>query len=88
MSWAQYSAWRSEWDRNVQSLSRPRGFATPVCKAIGRGGPMYAQLVLEALDTNRLTMAEAARALNLRTERFDRLRQRLVQGSTTEAADE
>ncbi len=49
---------------------------------------MYAQLVLEALDTNRLTMAEAARALNLRTERFDRLRQRLVQGSTTEAADE
>lgn len=87
-SWPQYNAWRSSWEEYVGGLPKPTGFATSVSKAIGRGGRTFAQLVFEALDTNRLTMAEAARALNLRTEHFDKLRARLVQGSTAEAPNE
>jgi len=87
-TWPQYNAWRSDWSRQVADLPKPSGFATPVSKAIGRGGRTYAQLVFEALDTNRLTMPEAARALGLRSEHFDKLRVRLVQGSAAEAPDE
>lgn len=88
LTWPQYNAWRTRWNEYVSTLPKPTGFPTPVSKTIGRGGRAFAQLVFEALDTNRMTMADAARALNLRTEHFDKLRQRLVQGSIAEAKDE
>ena len=85
IGWHEYNLWRASWTEYASSLPRSSGFATPVSKTIGRGGRTFAQLVFEALDSNALTMAEAARALNLRTAHFDKLRQRLVQGSTAEA---
>lgn len=89
LTWPQYNAWRASWNRYVATLPKARpGRATPVSKALGRGGRTFSQLVLEAYDTNRITTAEAARYLNLRTEHFDALRQRLVQGSRAEAPDE
>lgn len=88
ISGAQYRAWRVAWNQHVAGMRRSSGFATPVSKSIGRGGAMIAQLVFEALDSNRLTMSEAARALNLRTEHFDKLRQRLVEGAGAETPDE
>ncbi|GMV88990.1 MAG: hypothetical protein AMXMBFR81_19210 [Chthonomonas sp.] len=87
-TWPQYNAWRLSWNQYVGGLPKPKGFATPVSKAIGRGGRMFAQLVLEAYDTHRITSVEAARYLNLRTEHFDNLRTRLVQGSIAEMPDE
>lgn len=84
----QYRDWRGEWDAYVRALPKATGFATPVSKALGRGGISYAQLVLEALDTNRIAVTEAARYLNLHVDRFDQLRQRLVTGNPPEGNDE
>jgi len=88
ISWDQYNSWRASWSQFVGDIPVSSGFATPVSKTIGRGGRMFSQLVFEALDANRLTMVEAARALTLRTDHFDTLRHRLVSGSAAEASDE
>jgi Zn-dependent peptidase ImmA (M78 family) len=75
MTWAQYRAWREEWDAYVAGLPRRSGgFATPVAKAIGRNGRPFAQLVLEALSANRITAVTAARYLDLKFEHFDKLK--------------
>lgn len=86
--WPQYNAWRSAWTQFVSGLPKSSGFATPVSKSIGRGGRLFSQLVLEAYDTHRITTADAARYLNLRTSDFDNLRARLVRGSAEERPDE
>lgn len=86
--WPQYNAWRSSWTQFVSGLPKSSSFATPVDKSIGRGGRLFSQLVLEAYDNHRITTADAARCLNLRTTDFDNLRARLVRGSTEERPDE
>ena len=68
--------------------TRKSGFASPVAKTLGRGGRSFAQLVLEALDTNRLTSVDASRYLDLKFEHFDKLRARLAAGSTVATIDE
>ena len=88
ISWDEYNTWKVAWKDYVTSLPKPKGFARPEQKTLGRGGAMFAQLVFEALDSNRITMADATRALNLRTEHFDKLRARLVRGAATGEADE
>lgn len=75
MNWARYRAWREAWDKYVASLPPRRGgFATPPEKAINRSGRPFVQLVLEALDTNRITSVDAGRYLDLKFEHFGRLR--------------
>lgn len=80
-SWEGYRRWKEQWDAHVASL-RPRrgGFASPVEKTIGRAGRPFAQLVLEALDANRITAVEACRYLDLRFDHFDKLRGELCRG--------
>jgi Zn-dependent peptidase ImmA (M78 family)/transcriptional regulator with XRE-family HTH domain len=89
LTWTQYNAWRDLWNAYLEQFPpRKGGFATPVSKTLGRGGRMFAQLVLEAFDTHRITTADAARYLDLRPDHFDKLRQRLVAGSSAETPDE
>lgn len=86
---SQYRTWRTAWDEYVRQLpAKSKGFATPVSKTLGRGGRMFAQLVMDAYDTNRITTADAARYLNLRPDHFDTLRLRLVAGTSAESRDE
>lgn len=76
-----YREWREAWDAHVAALPPPRsGPSTPAQKTLGRSGRPFAQLVLEALSTNRINSVEAARYLDLKFEHFDELRERLVAG--------
>lgn len=74
LTWPSYNRWRREWEAYVQTLpTRPPGFATPIDKAIGRGGIPFAQLVLEALSANRITSVDASRYLDLKFGHFEKL---------------
>ena len=82
MGWTpRYRSWREGWDKYVASLPPRRGgFATPPEKAINRSGRPFVQLVLEALDANRITSVDAGRYLDLKFEHFGKLRNMLSQG--------
>jgi Zn-dependent peptidase ImmA (M78 family) len=75
LTWQGYSGWKAEWAEYLKTL-RPRsaGFASPVEKTLSRSGRPLAQLVIEALDSNRITADEACRHLDLRFHHFDKLR--------------
>ena len=76
MDWAQYNQWRAVWEAYVAGLPpKQGGFATPVGKAVNRAGVPFAQLVIEALDSNRITAVEASRYLDLKFQHFDKLRE-------------
>ena len=78
LTWDGYEGWKAGWAEYLKTM-RPRsgGFASPIDKALGRGGRPLAQLVVEALDANRITAVEACRHLDLRFEHFDKLRTEL-----------
>jgi Zn-dependent peptidase ImmA (M78 family)/transcriptional regulator with XRE-family HTH domain len=81
LSWDGYRRWKEAWDDYVARLpSRGGGFASPVEKTVGRAGRPFAQLVLEALDANRITAVEACRYLDLRFDHFEKLRGELRGG--------
>lgn len=89
MSWDEYREWRRLWDAHVSNLPPRRGgFATPPAKAVSRAGRPFAQLVLEALDTNRITPVEASRYLNLKYTHFERLRELIAYGAGEGGLDE
>jgi len=89
MTWARYRSWREAWDKRVASLPPRRGgFATPPEKAINRSGRPFVQLVLEALDANRITSVDAGRYLDLKFEHFEKLREMLSQGPIGGSLDE
>jgi Zn-dependent peptidase ImmA (M78 family) len=89
MTWARYRSWREAWDKYVASLPPRRGgFATPPDKAINRSGRPFVQLVLEALDANRITSVDAGRYLDLKFEHFGKLREMLAQGPIGGSPDE
>ncbi len=78
MSWPEYTAWKKGWDDYVATLPpRGGGFAHPVDKTIGRSGRPYVQLVLQALEANRITSVDASRYLDLKFEHFSKLRDSL-----------
>jgi Zn-dependent peptidase ImmA (M78 family)/DNA-binding XRE family transcriptional regulator len=80
-SWDGYRRWKQEWDAYVARLPERRGgFASPVEKTIGRAGRPFAQLVIEALDANRITAMDACRYLDLRFDHFEKLRGELRGG--------
>jgi len=77
LSWEGYNQWKSEWDQYLGTLPKRKGFASPVGKTLGRSGRPFVQLVLEALDMNRITAVQASHYLDLRFEHFDKLRNEL-----------
>ena len=82
MTWNGYGRWKSAWAAYLVTLSpRSGGFASPVDKTLGRAGRPLAQLVIEALDSNRITAVDACHHLDLRFEHFDKLRSELRLGS-------
>lgn len=84
MTWDGYWQWRRQWDAYIATL-KPRGggFATPVEKALSRTGRPFAQLVLEAMDANRITAVDACRHLDLRFDYVQKLRVELLAGAGT-----
>jgi Zn-dependent peptidase ImmA (M78 family) len=77
MSWDSYKRWKEEWYAYLGTLQRKKGFASVIDKTIGRSGRPFVQLVIEALDTNRITAVQASRYLDLRFDHFDALRKTL-----------
>ena len=77
LSWDEYRRWRKGWDDFIAALPKRKGFASPIAKTLGRGGRPFVQLVIEALDANRITSVQAGRYLDLRFEHFDKLRNTL-----------
>lgn len=89
LNWDEYRRWVAEWESYVAALAPRRGgFATPVDKALGRAGRPFAQLVVEALDANRITSVDAARYLDLRFSHFDDLRSHLADQGAGAGVDE
>lgn len=81
LSWDGYRQWRADWSAYVSSLKPRRGgIASPVDKTLGRAGRPFVQLVLEALDANRITAVEASRYLDLRFDHIEKLRGELTSG--------
>lgn len=88
-NWTQYEEWLRDWDSCVANLpERKSGPVEPAVKALGRGGHTFAQLVLQALDSNRITSVDAARYLGIRFSHIENLRERLVSGAREESGDE
>jgi Zn-dependent peptidase ImmA (M78 family)/DNA-binding XRE family transcriptional regulator len=85
LSWDGYNRWKEEWNKYTASLPKQKGFALPVDKTLGRSGRPFAQLVLEALDANRITSVEASRYLDLKFDHFDKLRRELRTGAKRRA---
>jgi Zn-dependent peptidase ImmA (M78 family)/DNA-binding XRE family transcriptional regulator len=88
LSWEAYGIWKAEWDEYVRNL-RPRkgGMATPVEKALARAGRPFAQLVLEAMDANRISAADACHHLELRFDHLETLRYELRTASSPVEGD-
>jgi len=80
LSWDGYNRWKGEWNQYLDTLPKQKGFALPVDKTLGRSGRSFVQLVLEALDMNRITAVQASHYLDLRFEHFDKLRDELRMG--------
>ncbi|HLG14911.1 MAG TPA: XRE family transcriptional regulator [Blastocatellia bacterium] len=82
LTWNGYQRWKRDWDAYVETL-RPRkgGFASPAEKSLGRSGRPFAQLVLEALDANRITSVDASRYLELSFDHVEKLRLELAKGA-------
>ncbi|RJQ50217.1 MAG: ImmA/IrrE family metallo-endopeptidase [Nitrospiraceae bacterium] len=85
LTWDGYNRWKEEWNKYLASLPKRKGFASPVDKTLGRSGRPFAQLVLEALDANRITSVDASRYLDLRFDHFDKLRNELLIGTMRKA---
>lgn len=81
LTWNGYKLWKRKWEAYVATLKpRKGGPVSPVDKTLGRAGRPFAQLVLEALDANRITSVEASRYLDLRFDHVQTLRKELSKG--------
>lgn|SRR2546426_428916 len=80
-TWAGYRRWRAEWNEYVAALPpRRAGMASPVDKTLGRAGRQFVQLVIQALDANRITAADACHYLDLKFDHVEKLRAELRSG--------
>jgi len=88
MSWSAYREWIAAWEKAVAAMPPKKGgFATPVDKTLGRAGRPLTQLVLEALDSNRISAVDASRYLDLRFDHFEVLRAELGQPRAAASAE-
>ena len=71
--------------RNASGATRR--IRVTVEKTLGRSGRPFVQLVLEALDANRITSVDACRYLDLRFDHVEKLRQELAGGPRGHAHD-
>lgn len=89
ITWDGYARGKHAWAEYVSGLKvRTGGMSTPVDKALSRGGRPFAQLVLEALDANRITAVDASRYLDLRFDHIATLRTELVASTGAAASDD
>jgi len=89
LTWVGYRSWKADWDAYVAKLSpRSKGFASPVDKTLGRAGRPLTTVVLEAMDSNRITAVDACHYLNLGFHHFDKLREELRMGSSKPIPDD
>ena len=89
LTWDGYNAWKAKWSEYVAGLpARKGGFASPVDKTLGRGGRPFAQLVIEALDSNRITAVQASRYLDLKFDHIEKLRSELRIGAAATGLDD
>ena len=86
LSWDGYNRWKLEWNQYLGTLPKRKGFVSPAGKTLGRSGRPLVQLVLEALDSNRITAVQASHYLDLKFEHFDKLRNELRMEPTGPAA--
>jgi Zn-dependent peptidase ImmA (M78 family) len=76
MNWPAYQNWKDRWNAYLKTLKPSSGgFASPAEKSINRNGKPFVQLVLEALDSNRITSVDAAHYLDLKYQHFQELRE-------------
>jgi hypothetical protein len=68
--------------------ARKGGIATPVDKTLGRAGRPFSQLVLEALDANRITSVDASRYLDLKFDHVEKLRAELSESRGGRSGDD
>ena len=80
LSWDGYNRWKEAWNKYLSTLPKRKGFASPVDKTLGRSGRPFVQLVLEALDANRITSVDACRYLDLKFDHFENLRSEVRTG--------
>jgi Zn-dependent peptidase ImmA (M78 family)/DNA-binding XRE family transcriptional regulator len=81
LTWNGYRRWKRDWDAYLDTLKpRTGGPTSPVDKTLGRSGRPFVELVLEALDANRITSVDASHYLDLRFNHFEKLRQELIKG--------
>jgi hypothetical protein len=67
----------SKLGRICRRFAQENGVASPIAKTLGGSGRPFVQLVIEALDANRITSVQASRYLDLRFDHFDNLRAEL-----------
>lgn len=80
LSWDGYNLWKEAWNNYLATLPKRKGFASPVDKTLGRSGRPFVQLVLEALDANKITSVNASRYLDLKFDHFEKLRNEIRMG--------
>lgn len=80
LTWAGYNRWKEAWNNYMATLPKRKGFASPVDKTLGRSGRPFVQLVLEALDANKITSVNASRYLDLKFDHFEKLRSEIRMG--------
>lgn len=87
--WDHYQRWRKGWESLVATLKpKPGGFAHPVDLTLGRAGRPFAQAVLEALSSNRITVVNASHYLDLKAEHFEKLKDALLKRPGSGGDDE
>jgi Zn-dependent peptidase ImmA (M78 family)/transcriptional regulator with XRE-family HTH domain len=78
---AEYREWKSGWDVYVETLPPQKGGpSSPAQKTLGRCGRPMVQMVMEALELNRISSLQAARYLDLGLGHFQELRERAWTG--------
>jgi len=79
LSWQEYLSWKANWNDHTSKLKpRSGGFASPVDKTLSRAGRPFTLTVLDALASNRIGPAVAARYLDLKYQHFDTLKKALI----------
>jgi Zn-dependent peptidase ImmA (M78 family)/DNA-binding XRE family transcriptional regulator len=85
LTWDGYNRWKEIWNGYLATLTKRGGYASPVDKTVGRTGRPFIQLVIEALDANRITAVQASRYLDLKFDHFEKLRNEIRTGLMTPA---
>ena len=73
-----YEATRRRYLREYAGRPKPGGFAPPHLVALGRVGPRFARLVLEASHRERITLADVAECLEVRLKHVPKIEAKIL----------